>query len=394
MMEKQSARLLYRGKDHKDIIFQGKYHNALIKNNKVIWYKIYDNYCITLSGDVIDIDKKRVVLSGITDVMQCEGATLIAIRTDEKNVEKIYSSIGMIFWEKVKEVDVRGYSLGKYYRQRSPRNSIVYEKYSSGILYLKILKYFEGELQEKNVEIPLRYDYMSNSFSDDHIFTNDSDLVWIYEEGEFEYIVHIVKDDGAVISKSYDKKTATEEPYTDLWSPIIYAEDRNKAYYVHEMIREFSPYPQKDVQLWSIDENGKSKKEGQFFNGYGYLDNYNKRFLICNPSGDGFVICIEGVMHGAIIYPNKGYTGGVLRVPTKEITLPIYDRNGIKKGISGTTFYGNTVSYCGITVTNHPQVDKTRFIWQLRQEEQYGTYVVFRENYKEEGFIIDLSRKE
>lgn len=45
-MGKQSARLYYRGKDHKDIYFQGKYHNAMIvrKEDKpeLVWRKLYD----------------------------------------------------------------------------------------------------------------------------------------------------------------------------------------------------------------------------------------------------------------------------------------------------------------------------------------------------------------
>lgn len=45
-MGKQSARLYYRGKDHKDIYFQEKYHNAMIVckegNEKLVWRKLHD----------------------------------------------------------------------------------------------------------------------------------------------------------------------------------------------------------------------------------------------------------------------------------------------------------------------------------------------------------------
>lgn len=45
-MGKQSARLYYRGKDHKDIYFQGKYHNAMIVRKEddaeLVWRKLYD----------------------------------------------------------------------------------------------------------------------------------------------------------------------------------------------------------------------------------------------------------------------------------------------------------------------------------------------------------------
>ena len=39
-MGKQSARLIYRGKDHKDIFFQGHYHDAMYIGSELVWYKI------------------------------------------------------------------------------------------------------------------------------------------------------------------------------------------------------------------------------------------------------------------------------------------------------------------------------------------------------------------
>lgn len=39
-MGKQSARIVYRGKDHKDIYFRGKYHDAMYLGYELLWYKI------------------------------------------------------------------------------------------------------------------------------------------------------------------------------------------------------------------------------------------------------------------------------------------------------------------------------------------------------------------
>lgn len=39
-MGKQSSRMIYRGKDHKDIFFQGRYHDAMYKGMELIWHKI------------------------------------------------------------------------------------------------------------------------------------------------------------------------------------------------------------------------------------------------------------------------------------------------------------------------------------------------------------------
>lgn len=40
-MGKQSARIYYQGKDHKDIYFQGNYHVAMYKGSQLVWKKIY-----------------------------------------------------------------------------------------------------------------------------------------------------------------------------------------------------------------------------------------------------------------------------------------------------------------------------------------------------------------
>lgn len=39
-MGKQSSRMIYRGKDHKDIFFQGHYHDAMYKGTELVWHKI------------------------------------------------------------------------------------------------------------------------------------------------------------------------------------------------------------------------------------------------------------------------------------------------------------------------------------------------------------------
>lgn len=66
-MGKQSSRLIYREKDHKDIYFKGKYHWAMYKGSKLVWEKLAgDEYfvtsCISASGGMrtlmVDIPNK------------------------------------------------------------------------------------------------------------------------------------------------------------------------------------------------------------------------------------------------------------------------------------------------------------------------------------------------
>lgn len=42
-MGKQSARMYYQRKDHKDIFFKGKYHMAMYKGKELVWKKIFGN---------------------------------------------------------------------------------------------------------------------------------------------------------------------------------------------------------------------------------------------------------------------------------------------------------------------------------------------------------------
>lgn len=42
-MGKQSARLYYQKKDHKDILFNGRYHQAMCFNSEVVWRKLRDS---------------------------------------------------------------------------------------------------------------------------------------------------------------------------------------------------------------------------------------------------------------------------------------------------------------------------------------------------------------
>lgn len=46
-MGRQSARLWYRGKDHKDIYFQGNYHKAMYLGGNLLWQKLSGDFSVT-----------------------------------------------------------------------------------------------------------------------------------------------------------------------------------------------------------------------------------------------------------------------------------------------------------------------------------------------------------
>lgn len=49
-MGKQSARLYYQGKDHKDIYFRGKYHGKMYKGGQLLWEKLFPDEYFVLIG--------------------------------------------------------------------------------------------------------------------------------------------------------------------------------------------------------------------------------------------------------------------------------------------------------------------------------------------------------
>lgn len=64
-MGKQSARMYYQGKDHKDIYFHYNYHDAMYKGSNLVWKKIYpDRYFFSSVEDFYLI--KGYLRSGIT----------------------------------------------------------------------------------------------------------------------------------------------------------------------------------------------------------------------------------------------------------------------------------------------------------------------------------------
>lgn len=103
-MGKQSARLYYDGKDHKDIYFQGNYHRVMYKGDELVWmklggktyipfvkhlndgYQIYVYYPDTKSAEkILDIDgaynftfnEKFLILYG-TDIVSKDGREFLS----------------------------------------------------------------------------------------------------------------------------------------------------------------------------------------------------------------------------------------------------------------------------------------------------------------------------
>lgn len=109
-MGKQSARMVYQGKDHKDIVYHGNYHNAMYKGNQLVWRKLYDRYCAFNTNRIIDLDSKEIIMENgcayrfmiINHNIQHSFA---AFRNSNGEECFIAFSRDLLKWKRVKELD-------------------------------------------------------------------------------------------------------------------------------------------------------------------------------------------------------------------------------------------------------------------------------------------------
>lgn len=109
-MGKQSARMVYRGKDHKDIYYQGNYHNAMYKGGQLVWKKIYDRYCSFDTNRIFDLDSKEIIMEDgciyryITIHHSIQHSFAIFQNSDTKEYFIAFSR-DLLNWKRVKELD-------------------------------------------------------------------------------------------------------------------------------------------------------------------------------------------------------------------------------------------------------------------------------------------------
>lgn len=105
-MGKQSARMYYRGNDHKDIYFQGNYHGAMYKGSKLVWRKLLDRYCDGGYKGIIDLkNKSKVDINFGIYVRGNNASTILAIIYDYDTKTSFFAITNdLLLWKKV-EVD-------------------------------------------------------------------------------------------------------------------------------------------------------------------------------------------------------------------------------------------------------------------------------------------------
>lgn len=109
-MGKQSARMVYRGKDHKDIYYQGHYHDAMYKGNHLVWRKLYDRYCSFNANRVIELDSREIIAGSesiyqYTAVQHNDNYSIATFRVIETKECFVAFSSDLLKWKRIIELD-------------------------------------------------------------------------------------------------------------------------------------------------------------------------------------------------------------------------------------------------------------------------------------------------
>lgn len=206
-MGKQSSRLIYRGKDIKDLVYQGNFLNKLYKGNDLVWEKLYRYFVRNTNLEVFDFDTKKYINGNfdkysIADLKK--GPTsAIARMYDRENARNFFAiSYDMLQWKEVKELEYIG-SLGNvsvnYSFMATYNGFFVYRYLNSDDIKINKLFFveidFDLEYTVKEVYSPdVFWRYISQYGVSDYFYG-------IQQDSKREYILHRVWKSGKVESK-------------------------------------------------------------------------------------------------------------------------------------------------------------------------------------------------
>lgn len=117
-MGKQSSRLIYRGKDIKDLIYKDEYLEKLYKGNDLVWEKLYRYFVKNGYLEVFDWDKKEYLGKNNYkySILKLKKGPTHAIAIMQNIEEKRFFfaiSYDMLRWKEIKELEHRG-TVGGY----------------------------------------------------------------------------------------------------------------------------------------------------------------------------------------------------------------------------------------------------------------------------------------
>lgn len=198
-MGKQSSRMIYRGKDHKDIYFSGHYHNAMYKGSRLVWRKLYDRYCSFNADRVVELDDREIIIGDesvytYTAIQHNDNYSIATFRVKETRECFTAFSSDLMKWKRVRELD--GVIDDDHYMTTVYTANFngfwVYQLYHEFVYYIEIDDYdnsytvTEAEIP-KVVLLPYQSSGISNNFYAVHKEKTDKNMLYIAKKnGEVE----------------------------------------------------------------------------------------------------------------------------------------------------------------------------------------------------------------
>lgn len=201
-MGRQSSRIYYQGKDHKDIFFQNKYHQKMYKGSDLVWEKLYRYFVDNSYFAVFDFDSKKYISErGRYLVSELKKGPVFSIASIYDYEERRYFfaiSYDMLQWKEVKDLEYVSNIAGKtsgYIYMSSQNGFFVYHYIINGENKLYFVEIDYGlEYTVKEVYSPdvfLRY--FSQYGVSDYFYG-------IQHDKSYEYILYRIWKNGKVES--------------------------------------------------------------------------------------------------------------------------------------------------------------------------------------------------
>lgn len=209
-MGKQSSRIYYKEKDHKDIFFKGTYHQKMFKGKNLVWEKLYRYFLWSSYFSIFDLDSKNIIknkseIFSLSNVKNNLSYGLGELFNKETNERCFGITKDGLIWVTIKEIDIwsksNSYNSGVFSTSLTENGFFIYQtgrNKESGErrteLYLISI--------EPNLEYEVKNIYSSKIFFRYVQQYGISDSFYaIQHDQRGDYTIYRIKKDGSVSSQ-------------------------------------------------------------------------------------------------------------------------------------------------------------------------------------------------
>ena len=274
-MGKQSARLYFQGKDHKDIFFKNHYHCAMYKGSNLVWQKIigdnlfFENHYGTGFMENCFDYKEKYKINGAKYIVMVDGVLFkIGSEKNKNGLYSLYYSVGGMGWKVCCENTLFGSIYGGQVQEHK------------GVLYQLV--------KDDSVYKVAMYSCKKNEYKEIVAGDGDNTKLITVNSGTSDLFAYCDVDTRKTCwligwDESYKAVISGKDIYMG-YPPFVTRSGalfsmRNKIYFIKETTNSVSKNIEETViMLCSLDKNGKETKVGEMSKESG--DNIYTAYLI------------------------------------------------------------------------------------------------------------------